>query len=535
MGNQPSESLSFQWQSRLTRSRSSLITKPGQLPRFILIKIIPYLKNISNVLHFGAVSKKCAAAIIFTTINPFFSSETLISELKLFSGIKVIRTDISNALNLSLPQDKLLEIKMSYHEIEGEISWKKITNGIVSLELQLFKEIEIDFKSYKELQKVKFIFWDDLNEKYCEKFIESIIYCENLKECIIEVDEHLLNIMKYGINQLINKGVIVILKIHNAKQVLFEIKNNPNLHLCAYSNELHKSIIDGSTILLPDDKRLELNVSLASCESSLHKVIDAYYPTSIFIRGNTAIPNNSNKSFSKRTLDNSSSSPIIQSLDLSPFSCLEQVTLEGIKIVNQKHFLLPTSLTYLSLCDCEDVKSIIIPSSLVQLNCSNCTSLSSFQTSTDPKLKILQIDHCNSIKFIHCPNSVNQIEIKYCTSLCDLDYNKNVESIEIHNCYLLKQIKPAQLTKLVLCGCSISNLTDLLHCSLKELKINTSNIPKTLAIPTTLTKLDLQNCDGLCEIDNLNKCNCLSTKTKEKYLRLSKSSLKKRKSGVNFL
>lgn len=523
MGNSPSEPLSFQWQSRITRT--SIGAKRNQLSRAHIMKVVPYLQNITNVLTLGAVSKKCASSILLSPVNPFFSTSSVLSELSIFSGARLLRMDLKTALAVSLPHDATIEIMMSFIEFTDPIDWSKISGITATLEMQLCREVEIPFKNFSELRKVKFSIWEQLSRSYTEQLVESLIYCEKLKVCIFEVEASTLTCMAYGINQLLSKHITVIVKARNAKDLVSEIKATDQFQMCTYSNELHKSIAEGKVILLPDESNtVQLCTSLASCKSSLDRVMSLYIPPSVEIKG---IPqprkSTSKKSVQGRPNSVSITTDVIQSLELENFTFLRSLQLNGVRIVNKRQFTLPTSLTALTLTLCNDTRRIIIPSSIDTLSINNCPSLSSIQSPPQAVLRSLSIEHCNTLKELNCPTLLSSLELKFCTTLTQLNNPSYLVALELQNCPSLKQFSPCTLTKLSIHNTPIVNINELLPCTLADLRLSSIHLPKSITLPTLVTRLEIQNCEGLTRISNISQCIHLTEQTVKRYSKLSRS------------
>ena len=558
---------------------------------------------------------------------------------------------------IEIPIDKYLEIKMLNDEMDImdkqiEIDPTLITNEIVSIELQLYKEMKVKFKEMKQLVKVKLIIWNEMNMKYVEEFVEQLLHCEMLKNVILEFDEHFLPSLKYAIHQLVCKRIYVTVKIHNANDIINELKPNDYLFVAVYENNLHQSLVDNSTFLLSEENGLMINSSVVNSESSLKQIMNNYWPikliisNELFVNGNdnynlfgnsnynnsngfnsygnyntlnrryssishsslrNSVQHSSMKQSSKQSLyspmnysnnsnininsnntnmnnvtplhnsmkpsisslhkpinqlsrqttskqlfktnsneskqtksnnpnqfnelnDIYNSTITIQNIEFEQFISLKQLSFEYVKIGNQKQMNLPSTITQLSFSHCDDLKTLIIPSSISTITCRNCQSLQHLHFSEYPQLKELHIEHCNSIKSIHCCQTIETIELKYCTSITSLEYSINVKSIEIHNCYSLKKLPKCYVTKLIVCGGTIGNITELLNEKLIELKLASTSLPKKIILPVGIRKIEIQNCDGLEEFVNLNKCNFLTEKMIEKCKREAKKSLQKRKS-----
>ncbi|KAL7718533.1 Leucine-rich repeat containing protein [Entamoeba marina] len=511
MKNFQNTPLPLKFQSKL--KYPSYPFQPKQFTNEQLMIIVPYLSNISTAITYLLVSKKCASSILLSTTNPYYNPDQLNQEISLFKGLKLLRLDISTLKQHKVPSGIFLDIRCSYHDFEGDLDWNTCKNLLVSLELQCYKEIDISFRKFPLLHRLKIFFWDQLSDNYIESCLEELLHLDQLQICIIDISNEMIPSASYAINQLSAKGVKLVVKIHNMISGNTSLKPNEYLQICCYSNELNDDIINGNVILLPEDKKIQITSTLANSEESLNKVIYSYYPVVLEIKG--------------KKKGNS----VIDHLQLSPFNCIQQLYINNVITLNQKSHFLPTTLNRLSISYCGELRSASIPSSIENLHINNCHSITLLPILPNLHLKQLKVEHCNNLKNLQCCSSLTLLDLKFCTTLSLLTYPYELKELQVQNCYALKQINNAVLSKLVISGCSINNLVEVLSIQLEELKINASSTPKSITLPTTLKRLELTNCDGLVTIPNLHMCKLLPFKTLQKY---NSFNCKKIKVGGSF-
>ncbi|ELP86887.1 hypothetical protein EIN_044450 [Entamoeba invadens IP1] len=490
--------LSFQEQAQITRL--SLPAQHNQLTRSNIEQIIPLMRDITNVLKLGAVSKKCASSIILSKKNPFYSPDTLKQELIIFSGIKVVQTSVQHLSEVPNGKtDYFYSVKINYESEEDiPVNWNLYGQSVLLLELQVLKDVEFNFKLFKSLQRVKLIFWATTSKSSMESMVESLLFCDSLKSAILEVDTYIEE-FTYALHQLTLKRVFVVLKLNTFSEIdyvqLFQNTLDDGsekiedklyrkyLHLSTHSIGSLTHVLTGEVCLLPDENGLTL--PLSRHVEDIEAIAWRYLPTTLKLKGTTQSDINTFKSSIKSSMKSSvkrslgkfseESTQALLSLNLTQVTSLTSLTLEDIKVFQTQTVCLPSSLCALNF------KDVVLTDSTQKTPKKKNNNADLSKVTSLTAMTIIQLSGDINVCL---PSSLKRFE-GYVPSNQKIYANlSQVESLKIHG--ELAESVPESVTEL-----TVYKKCELTRCTkLRELTIERAE--KFRSLPRSVTKLTIK-------------------------------------------
>ena len=494
MGNSTTTPVRPELQREITRPRPVL--NPRQFTRGQLMFLIPYLGSLERLRAFALVSKKCAAAIIFRKTNPFYTNGSPATEVALFTGAKALNVDYQTCVNTPLPLGVVLHLSICCSDERTTPDCSLITSVVASLDLQLYRDIVIPLKSLTDLRRVRITFWSKMSARNILAMAEQLLFIPNLRVCSFELEGRHTDAIRFAVNELAAKHVRVIVKIHDATEESLCFRESLYLHIGVFRHTLNKSLIEERAFILPHEgQTIPLTSVVVGDRRLLARIVRSYYPRSLSISGSARV----------------------NSFDLAPHTCIQSLTLSNVASIAITKMTLPTSLMALQIDSCSDIRSLGVPGSLTQLVMCACENLPALNINGQNTLQSLKLGFCNNLRNVDFCPSLTLLEIKHCTQLTSIGFPAKLQSLELCSFTVPRNFSAPLLKRLVLVSCLVEQWKDLLKSPLNELRITSMLTPKTLVIPTSVSRLELAACEGLTSIPNLHLCQELPPRVVAKY------------------
>ncbi|EDR23685.1 hypothetical protein EDI_281610 [Entamoeba dispar SAW760] len=466
--------------------KSPIIQQRKGLEIIYLMNIVPYLENISTLLTFIFVSRKCFYSVKRLKINPFYSCKltntkerikSLKKEIQYFIGIETFLCDSEMIEKLTIEQiNKIKRFNLYGKVIYTAPNLIQIASKITYFSFYVDLDVQIPIQKMVNLKKLLI----DMNGN-----TEMVFFTEYIVQIFTQLQSfqffHSLVIECNGIElkkifSILNKfkwnKIKIIIKCFDLREEhitwLNELKIN-NYIISCYSNELKTSFVkllvlplyDASNTLTISNDILQYNKLLS--------ILNLYWLVRL------------------HCFEISSLQCPVCNIDLSIANSLQEFNLTNSHYLQPSCFILPTSLQTItftncsnitlpnlasihlssfSIKNCSTVQSLFLPSTLTFLEIRN-TPINPFLNLELIQLKQISIIQCSSLESIIVPSSIQTICIYWCDSLTTIEkvFQTTITKLDLFHCMKLKPLAlPITISQLYISFCQndlINNIIQL--------------------------------------------------------------------------
>ncbi|KAL7722546.1 Leucine-rich repeat containing protein [Entamoeba marina] len=357
----------------------------------------PYLLNVllnvdtSTANTFRLINHKCQSVVMSVLINPqlfkvegqSLSLQTICKvdgikrELKTFPHIQTLTCEyeILTKLKLLTPYDSL-----HVHGID-------ITERVTALTLFIYTNVEtrFDFTRFISLKQLTIVYGFNVNEHSIELVNPTLNSLPYFKKLIVECSASGASQFIPFLKQINHLRIKILLKVIGLKEDVFEqIKEYRYMFdICSVFNNVSSFLIKHNIPLLVDSRKLFIISPELVGTESINQAWNLYYPSKVSIFGNCELMSDAVKninieefvSLTELSLSRINSNIAIQlkfpttlrSLTLSsyntnPFPNISHLKINELKVSDCRtisSLKLPTTLTKLSVIDCEQLTKLV--------------------------------------------------------------------------------------------------------------------------------------------------------------------------------
>ncbi|KAL7720823.1 Leucine-rich repeat containing protein [Entamoeba marina] len=372
----------------------------------------PYLLNVllnvdtSTANTFRLINHKCQSVVMSVLINPqlfkvegqSLSLQTICKvdgikrELKTFPHIQTLTCEYEiltkieseylkniHCFNLSL---KLLTPYDSLH-----VHGIDITERVTALTLFIYTNVEtrFDFTRFISLRQLTIVYGFNVNEHSIELVNPTLNSLPYFKKLIVECSASGVSQFIPFLKQINHLRIKILLKVIGLKENVFEqIREYRYMFdICSVFNNVSSFLIEHNIPLLVDSRKLFIISPELVGTESINQAWNLYYPSKVSIFGNCELTSDTVKNINieefvsltelslsrinsniaiQLTLPSSLRSLTLSSYNTNPFPNISHLKINELKVNNCRtvsSLKLPTTLTKLSVVDCEQLTKLV--------------------------------------------------------------------------------------------------------------------------------------------------------------------------------